>query len=103
MTAPTPADFTDDIADLASAEEFLEYFGVAYDPTIVHVNRLHILQRMHDYLAKAASPGYAEYRHSLEQAYADFVSSDALTEKVFKVFHLHEPKTVFVPLDEVFR
>jgi len=103
MTTPSPEDFADDIADLASAEEFLEYFSVAYDPAIVHVNRLHILQRLHDYLSKEAAPGYAEYRRSLEQAYADFVSSDALTEKVFKVFHLHEPKTVFVPLDEVFR
>jgi len=103
MTNPSAEDFADDIADLASAEEFLEYFGIAYDPAVVHVNRLHILQRLHDYLATDAAPGYPEYRQGLERAYADFVSSDALTEKVFKVFHLHEPKSVFVPLDEVFR
>ena len=37
----------------------------------------------------------------LVAAYEDFVRSDALTEKVFKVFHLHEPHTVFVPLSEI--
>ena len=41
------------LEDLSSAEDFLEYFGVAYDAAIVHVNRLHILQRFHDYIAKA--------------------------------------------------
>jgi nitrogenase-stabilizing/protective protein len=37
----------------------------------------------------------------LQQAYQDFVTSDALTEKVFKVFHMHEPKTHFVPLTAI--
>ena len=37
----------------------------------------------------------------LQQAYQDFVKSDALTEKVFKVFHMHEPQTTFVPLTEI--
>ena len=40
--------------DLVSAEDFLDYFAVPYDPAVVHVNRLHILQRFHDYLAKQA-------------------------------------------------
>ena len=38
--------------ELVSAEDFLDYFAVPYDPAVVHVNRLHILQRFHDYLAK---------------------------------------------------
>ncbi len=99
-----------DLKDLSAAEEFLDYFGIAYDPAVVHVNRLHILQRFHDYIEQegAAPDGDAEgergrYRALLERAYGDFVGSDAATQKVFKVFHMHEPKTVFVPVDEVFR
>jgi hypothetical protein len=42
-----------DLEELSSAEDFLDYFGIDYDPTVVHVNRLHILQRFHDYLGQA--------------------------------------------------
>jgi len=93
--------------DLESAEDFLEYFGVTYDAGVVHVNRLHILQRFHDYIAKAGAlpedeaRRRAKYTDLLEQAYEDFVLSDALTEKVFKVFHMHEPQTAFVPLSAI--
>ena len=93
--------------DLESAEDFLEYFGVTYDAGVVHVNRLHILQRFHDYIAKAAPLPQEEarrrstYTDLLEQAYEDFVLSDALTEKVFKVFHMHEPQTAFVSLSSI--
>jgi nitrogenase-stabilizing/protective protein len=93
--------------ELVSAEEFLEYFGISYVPSIVQVNRLHILQRFHDYLARAGDLSEIEsarrvmYATLLEQAYQDFVKSDALTEKVFKVFHMHEPKTHFVPLNSI--
>ena len=76
------------LAELESAEDFLDYFGVAYDPGIVQVNRLHILQRFHDYLgqgSEAHAPTHAEYRASLNRAYDDFVRSDAITEKVFRV------------------
>ncbi|MDD5248192.1 MAG: homocitrate synthase [Rhodocyclaceae bacterium] len=87
MTADAPI-LDSDIADLESAEDFLDYFDVAYDRSVVQVNRLHILQRFHDYLAKSRAerlPGYAEYRACLALAYSDFVTSDAITEKVFKV------------------
>jgi len=93
--------------DMESAEDFLNYFGVAYEPSVVHVNRLHILQRFHDYIAKAEPLPEDEalrralYTDLLEQAYEDFVMSDALTEKVFKVFHMHEPQTAFVPLSSI--
>jgi hypothetical protein len=46
-------DFECDLDELESAEDFLNYFGVAFDPAVVHVNRLHILQRFHDYLARS--------------------------------------------------
>ncbi len=93
--------------EFASAEDFLEYFGISFEPTVVQVNRLHILQRFHDYLARAGTLSEIEsarhlvYATLLQQAYQDFVTSDALTEKVFKVFHMHEPQTHFVPLTSI--
>ncbi len=95
------------LEELESAEDFLNYFGVAFDPAVVHVNRLHILQRYHNYLAKAGALPDGEaarrqvYTDLLTRAYQDFVVSDALTEKVFKVFHMHEPQTAFVPLSAI--
>ena len=95
------------LGELSAAEEFLEYFGIAYDVRTVQVNRLHILQRFHNYISAAGelpeeeAPRRAVYARLLQQAYEDFVTSDALTEKVFKVFHMHEPQTTFVPLTEI--
>jgi nitrogenase-stabilizing/protective protein len=92
--------------DLVSAEDFLNYFGIEYDPSVVHVNRLHILQRYHNYLGKATlsedeAGRRLVYTTLLTQAYQDFVKSDALTEKVFKVFHMHEPQVKFVPISAI--
>lgn len=101
-------DFDDDMEDLVSAEDFLDYFGINYEPAVVHVNRLHILQRFHDYLSRdtgmqslESDERYDRHKSLLTQAYADFVSSDAQTEKVFKVFRMNEPQTAFVPVDEL--
>lgn len=92
-------DVASDLAELASAEEFLDYFGIAFDPAVVQVNRLHILQRFHDYLAQiTAAPAATQYADCLQRAYQDFLTSDAVTEKVFRVFHLHQPRSVAVPL-----
>jgi nitrogenase-stabilizing/protective protein len=96
-----------DLEELSSAEDFLEYFAVEYQPAVVHVNRLHILQRFHDYLADVEEMPDDEkarfelYAGLLRGAYEDFVNSDAVTEKVFKVFHMHEPQEVFVPLTDL--
>jgi nitrogenase-stabilizing/protective protein len=92
--------------DLVSAEDFLDYFNIEYDASVVQVNRLHILQRFHNYLTQERLPETEDMRRSLyiaklQQAYEDFVKSDALTEKVFKVFHMHEPQTKFVPLTSI--
>jgi nitrogenase-stabilizing/protective protein len=92
--------------ELSSAEEFLDYFAVPYEPSVVQVNRLHILQRFHDYLGRAVLSDVESARRMvfatlLQQAYQDFVKSDALTEKVFKVFHMHEPQVKFVPLTSI--
>ena len=93
--------------EMESAEDFLTYFAIPFDASVVHVNRLHILQRFHDYVVEAGElpaaeePRRALYARLLGQAYDDFVHSDALTEKVFKVFHMHEPQTAFVPLSAI--
>jgi len=100
--------FEDDLDDLESAEDFLQYFELEYDQSVVHVNRLHILQRFHDYLSQSADAipdddelKKAVYNKFLNQAYQDFVGSDAQTEKVFKVFKMGEPQTAFVSLDDI--
>jgi nitrogenase-stabilizing/protective protein len=86
---------------LSSANEFLEFFGIAYDERVVHVNRLHILKRFYQYLhqaeglSKQSAEGpdeqneiemFRRYRELLARAYGDFVTSTAAKEKVFKVF-----------------
>ena len=98
----------EELEEMESAEDFLQYFNVEYDQRIVHINRLHILQRFHDYIAQSTEeiPDDDElkkeiYCKFLQQAYLDFVDSDALTEKVFKVFKMTEPQTAFVSLDEI--
>lgn len=102
-------DFIDDLEELSSAEDFLEFFDIEFDKSVVQVNRLHIMQRYHDYLSKAGEPDDSMsedevkyvYKSLLQQAYQDFVESDALTEKVFRVFHMKGPQSTFVPLDQI--
>lgn len=95
------------LEELVSAEDFLSHFGVPFDPAVVHVSRLHILQRYHDYLSAEGQPQgddatrYAGYKALLEKAYGDFVKSTPLDEKVFKVFHMHEPQTGFVSVADL--
>lgn len=98
------SEFDLDLEELSSAEDFLEYFGIEYQPRVVHVNRLHILQRFHDYLAEVEvmpeqdSERFALYAGLLDGAYRDFVNSDAQTEKVFRVFQGQQPQEILVPL-----
>jgi nitrogenase-stabilizing/protective protein len=98
----------EDLEELSSAEDFLDYFDIEYDRGVVHVNRLHILQRFHDYISAMEEDmnfvnddKYSIYKDLLKAAYEDFVKSDALTEKVFKVFRMNEPQTVFISLDSI--
>jgi len=102
--------FLEDLEDLSSAEDFLNYFDIEFDQSVVHINRLHIMQRYHDYLTKAEtnlseSPSeqatYDIYKLLLSNAYQDFVTSDAKTEKVLKVYKMQEPQTTFVSVDDL--
>jgi nitrogenase-stabilizing/protective protein len=100
--------FEEELEELESAEDFMQYFQLEYESSVVHVNRLHILQRFHDYLQKASdempeneAAKRAVYTKLLLRAYQDFVESDAQTEKVFKVFSMGEPQTAFVALSDI--
>lgn len=87
MSHDTAFDPATDLADLESAEDFLEYFDIEFDRHVVSVNRLHILQRFHAYLRGAGQvPDHATWRGLLQRAHDDFVNSDARTEAVFSVF-----------------
>lgn len=100
--------FEDDLEELSSAEDFLQYFEIEYEQSVVHVNRLHILQRFHNYIneAQKTMPEAEDekrevYKTLLQKAYEDFVNSDAATEKVLKVYRMQEPQQVFVSLDSL--
>lgn len=98
----TEHDLKEALEELSSAEEFLNHFGIAFAPRVVQINRLHILQRFHNYLKQQPlAPGgdaFHHYGHWLEQAYLDFVDSSAQEQKVLRVFQTPEPG--FVSLDD---
>ena len=94
----------------SSAEDFFTLLGVPYDPKVVNVARLHILKRMGTYLASEnlsdvpASVATERCRAILERAYADFLKSSPIDERVFKVLKeaVAPPKPAnFVPLDSL--
>jgi len=106
-----------ELEKLSSAEDFFSYLKVDYDPAHLHVARLHILRRMGKYLAEKDFSGAGEEqifertREALVQAYADFLSSTPIGERVFKVLKDHDPcrpapsaepaPKAFVPLDQL--
>jgi nitrogenase-stabilizing/protective protein len=94
--------FLQQMNELESAEDFLEFFGIDFDPEVVAVARLHVLQRFHDYLRNRSGATFEDYRASLAKAYDDFVHSDALTEKVFRV-HKRAAGIATVPLASIGR
>ncbi len=92
---------TQKLSALSSAEEFLEFFSVDYDQSVVHVNRLHILKRFNQYLR--ATPGtnkmddddlWLVCRDLLKQSYQDFIKSTPAQEKVFKVFRDQDGQSI---------
>lgn len=98
-------EFEDDLYELESAEDFLNYFEIPFEQKVVHVNRLHILQRFHNYLKAAEMPEDVDARRAvyiaaLSQAYQDFVKSDAKTEKVLRVYQ-KASGTSFFALDQL--
>ena len=77
--------FCGELDDLETAEDFLRFFGIEFDARVVHVNRLHILQRFHDYLTEETNLDTLSdellrdrYKALISLAYDDFVKSDAI-------------------------
>ncbi|MGY4627396.1 nitrogenase stabilizing/protective protein NifW [Bradyrhizobium sp. USDA 4486] len=111
INSPPPASILDRLSKASSAEDFFSLLGVDYDLKIVNVARLHILKRMGQYLAKEQFAGAPEAeirarcKVMLEQAYADFVASSPIDQRVFKVLKdaVADPKkaAAFVPLSEL--
>ncbi|QWG14692.1 nitrogenase stabilizing/protective protein NifW [Bradyrhizobium sediminis] len=102
-----PVGMLEQLNKASSAEDFFALLGVDYDPKHVNVVRLHILRRMGQYLVSEDFTGQPDEvvaqrcKAVLEQAYADFVTSSPLDQRVFKVLKdaVAPPKPpVFVPL-----
>jgi nitrogenase-stabilizing/protective protein len=92
-SAPQPGvpGVLDQLNKASSAEDFFALLGVDYDPKHVNVVRLHILRRMGQYLVSEEFAGMSDAdvtqrcKAVLEQAYADFLASSPLDQRVFKV------------------
>ena len=87
------------LTKFSAAEEFLDYFGISYEQSVVNVYRLHILKRFYQYLRQENLGAlnevtmFQKYRALLMRAYEDFVHSTAAKEKVFKVFQDADAKS----------
>ncbi|CAN1211273.1 Nitrogenase-stabilizing/protective protein NifW 2 [Tumidithrix helvetica PCC 7403] len=80
---------------LTDAEQYFDFFELPYDPQVVNINRLHILKKFSQSLQEinAEYPEASEeqklvyYRQALEESYATLQTSNAIEQKLFKVFH----------------
>lgn len=91
----------DGIDELESAEAFLDYFGVAYDPAQVRISRLHIMHRFHQALSVACAPNDVPGRQALAarllaEAYQAFAGIPVREQSSLRVYQRLEPQ--FVPL-----
>jgi nitrogenase-stabilizing/protective protein len=89
---------------LSSAEEFLSFFAVSHEASVVQAHRRQILERFHQYLRE--QPGldglddialYRRYRGLLAHAYADFVRPTPARDAVFKRFQEAGPRHRLLP------
>jgi nitrogenase-stabilizing/protective protein len=85
--------FIEQLKSLSSAEDFLQFFGIAFDQKVVNVSRLHILKRFFQYIRQQETlpqdnetAMFTVYHGLLQKAYNDFVVSTPAEERVFKVF-----------------
>ena len=91
-----------------TAEEYFEILGIAYQPSVVEVNRLHILRHFGSQLAKldsaAGEPDPAtvltRYREALLRSYQAFLTGTALDHRLFAGLERRTPQA-FVDIDEI--
>ena len=89
------------LAQLSAAEEFLDFFGIAYEQSVLNVSRLHILKRFYQYMRQEQGLDalddiemFKRLRARLAQSYGDFIRSTPAREKVFKVLQNADSKSV---------
>ena len=88
---------------LKDAEDYFQFFGLAYDPQVVNVNRLHILRKFAQLVQDEDKSQPEEqrlntYRQALQTAYDLFLTSSSVEQKLFKVFQ-DRPKNVVMLSD----
>jgi nitrogenase-stabilizing/protective protein len=84
----------DEFRQLTDAEQYFEFFGLDYDPTIVNVNRLHILKQFSNQIRQLdqtlpelePTERLQRYCTALLDAYTVFTHSSGVEQKLFKVF-----------------
>jgi nitrogenase-stabilizing/protective protein len=91
------------LTQLSSAEEFLEFFGIPYEQSVLNVSRLHILKRFYQYMRQESGLDalneldmFKRLRTLLAKSYDDFLRSTPAKEKVFKVLQDANSKSVSV-------
>ena len=92
---------------LVDAEDYFKFFELEYEQKVVHVNRLHILQKFSANIKEIDNNNsglkdselLGKYSEALENAYQLFIESTPQEQKLFKVFH-QKPKNV-VKLTEI--
>ncbi|PZU99818.1 MAG: nitrogenase stabilizing/protective protein [Pseudanabaena sp.] len=80
---------------LTDAEQYFDFFELDYDPQVVNINRLHILKKFsqsleeidNKFVEAAEAEKLSFYREALENSYATLQTSNAIEQKLFKVFH----------------
>jgi nitrogenase-stabilizing/protective protein len=95
-----------DLKNLSDAEEYFQFFQLPYDVKIVNVNRLHILKKFAQYKAEidetfptiTEAEKLEKYSDALQRSYEVFVTSNAVEQKLFKVFN-DKPKNVVMLSD----
>ncbi|GGB18264.1 MULTISPECIES: nitrogenase-stabilizing/protective protein NifW [Agarivorans] len=62
-------DLLQDVAELSSAEGFLDYFGVPYQPSLVQVKRVLYLRLLSQVFEKQPCETFSEYKAAVAKAY----------------------------------
>lgn len=88
---------------LKDAEEYFDFFALPYDPQVLNINRLHILQKFSELVqsgekSQDETQTLANYRQALQTAYDLFLTSSSVEQKLFKVFR-DRPKNVVMLSD----
>jgi nitrogenase-stabilizing/protective protein len=95
-----------DLKKISDAEDYFRFFQLPFDQTVVNINRLHILKKFAQYMTEIDetflniddAERFAKYSDALQKAYDVFVTSNAVEQKLFKVFN-DKPKNVVLLSD----